>query len=164
MFVQNNMANLYTKSRIAVFCFVFDEDRVLLIKRANQPYSGMLTVPGGHKEQHETLHEACRREVFEETGLKLKGISFAGIAHASEQNSEGFEYTSIYYISREFAGTLRSSGEGEVLWLAVDEVPRRESHFFHPAFLSILSLILSASLPFELELKDTAGICTVNVL
>jgi ADP-ribose pyrophosphatase YjhB (NUDIX family) len=61
------------EGRLAIGCsaFVFDSKRekVLLLQRADD---GRWAVPGGAMEAGESLSEACMREVFEETGLKVK--------------------------------------------------------------------------------------------
>jgi ADP-ribose pyrophosphatase YjhB (NUDIX family) len=46
-------------------------DRVLLVKRRFAPSRGLYAFPGGRAEPGETLEEAARRELFEETGLQV---------------------------------------------------------------------------------------------
>lgn len=45
---------------------------ILLIKRKHAPFEGMFSLPGGFLDvaSNETLADAARRELFEETGLK----------------------------------------------------------------------------------------------
>ena len=53
-----------------------DEDlKVLLIKRRNDPYKNRWAFPGGFIEKGEDAHSAAKRELFEETGLDLKGLT-----------------------------------------------------------------------------------------
>lgn len=42
---------------------------VLLVQRGLEPYEGMWAIPGGFKRPNETLDEAARRELLEETGV-----------------------------------------------------------------------------------------------
>ncbi len=46
-------------------------DRVLLVKRGLAPSRGLYAFPGGRVEPGETLEAATRRELFEETGLRV---------------------------------------------------------------------------------------------
>jgi ADP-ribose pyrophosphatase YjhB (NUDIX family) len=48
--------------------------RVLLIRRGQEPLKGEWSLPGGAVELGETLEEAVRREVLEETGLVVEPV------------------------------------------------------------------------------------------
>jgi len=58
--------------RLAVSAGVWRAGRVLLIRRGQAPLSGLWTFPGGHVEPGETVADAVRREVLEETGLAVE--------------------------------------------------------------------------------------------
>ena len=45
---------------------------IVLIERRDPPYG--IAIPGGHVEYGETIEEACRREMREETSLELKDL------------------------------------------------------------------------------------------
>lgn len=47
-----------------------DKGEILFVKRRTFPFG--ITIPAGHVEKNETPREALEREVFEETGLKIK--------------------------------------------------------------------------------------------
>lgn len=53
----------------AVSVAVVRGDTVLLVKRARQPSQGLYAYPGGKVEAGETLEQAARRELLEETRL-----------------------------------------------------------------------------------------------
>lgn len=44
---------------------------VLLVERGEEPYAGLQAIPGGFKRPDETLDEAARRELAEETGVDV---------------------------------------------------------------------------------------------
>ena len=54
----------------AVSVAIVRSDTVLLVKRARPPSQGFYAFPGGKVDPGETLEEAARREVAEETGLQ----------------------------------------------------------------------------------------------
>ena len=59
----------YEKLRIGVACAIFDGESLLLEKRADCGWWGLI---GGSLETGETVEECALREVLEETGLHLK--------------------------------------------------------------------------------------------
>jgi 8-oxo-dGTP diphosphatase len=63
----------YPRAALTVDCVVFGLDeselRVMLIERDLEPFAGKWALPGGFVRVDETVEEAARRELQEETGL-----------------------------------------------------------------------------------------------
>jgi 8-oxo-dGTP diphosphatase len=55
---------------IVVFTIVDKDPQVLLVKRGGDTFAGMWALPGGFKNPNETLDQAARRELLEETNLE----------------------------------------------------------------------------------------------
>lgn len=51
---------------------------VLLIRRGESPFEGSLAIPGGFKRPNESLDEAARRELVEETGVDVPVLTQFG--------------------------------------------------------------------------------------
>ena len=67
---------MFEKKKSYVLGIVFDYklEEVLLLKRVNEPYSGRLNGIGGKVEHGEQFLEAMKREMFEETDIKLENV------------------------------------------------------------------------------------------
>jgi len=67
---------------LAVSAAIVRDGRVLIVRRARAPMLGVHTLPGGVVEAGETLEEAVRREIAEETGLTIAPVGLAGYRDA----------------------------------------------------------------------------------
>ena len=81
---------------IGVGVVLFRGDRVLLIRRARPPLLGAWSFPGGRQELGETVEEAGRRELREETGMTAAALVLAGHVDVIDRDDAGrirFHYT-----------------------------------------------------------------------
>lgn len=104
---------------LAVDCVIFDpSDRVLLIRRKNEPFANELALPGGFVEIGETVEDACRREVREETGLSLGAVSLIGVYSDPGRDPRGHT-CSVAFASRTAVTTLAPGDDAaEAHWFA----------------------------------------------
>ena len=68
------------RSEKAIFtnmCMVYDDNGNVLVQNRKDKEWGGITFPGGHVEKKESFTDSVIREVYEETGLKIKTPSFA---------------------------------------------------------------------------------------
>ena len=67
------MKNDYPSTpRVAIGAVVFNNNRVLLVRRGQPPSEDLWAIPGGSVEIGETLQEAAEREILEETGITIR--------------------------------------------------------------------------------------------
>jgi 8-oxo-dGTP diphosphatase len=73
-----------------------EDGRVLLIRRASDPYEGQWALPGGFVEVGETLEAAAAREAEEETGLKVEIVRLVGVYSDPDRDPRGHNVSCAY--------------------------------------------------------------------
>lgn len=124
--------------------FVFDkEDRVLLHLRSDNE---CWAHPGGFMELGESVEETARREVFEETGLRLGALGLFGIYSGPDKemtlpNGDEVACVDIMFTCREFEGRLQQENEESlaVKFFPLDALPPNMFTDQQPEFRDLLS-------------------------
>lgn len=111
---------------LAVSAAIIRDGKVLIVRRARPPASGVFTLPGGGVEAGETLREAVVREVREETRLAIEPLGLAGYREVITRDRDG--KVERHFVILPFAARW-SSGEvvlneelAEAHWLAPAEL------------------------------------------
>jgi 8-oxo-dGTP diphosphatase len=81
-----------------------------LVERGREPLKGYWSLPGGLVETGELLEDAIRREILEETGLRVKPVSIHKIFERIMRDSAGkaeYHYVLVDYICKITGGALR---------------------------------------------------------
>jgi ADP-ribose pyrophosphatase YjhB (NUDIX family) len=106
---------------LAVSAAIIRDGKVLIVRRAREPASGLYTLPGGGVEVGETLFEAVKREVREETALEVEPVGLAGYREAIGRDADGGierHFVILPFAARWIAGQpLLSEELSEAIWL-----------------------------------------------
>lgn len=117
----------------AVAAVVLDGNgRLLLARRAVEPFAGCWDTPGGFLEEGEHPIEALRRELEEETGLTVAVGPLIGIyPDAYGDGPEAVEIVNLVWEATPVAGEPAPADDvSELRWFALDALPPREELAF----------------------------------
>ena len=65
------------------------ENSIVLIRRKNPPFRGEFALPGGFVDVGETVEEACIRETYEETNIRVTIKKLIGVFSAPIRDPRG---------------------------------------------------------------------------
>ena len=109
----------------AVGC-VFRGDRMLLIKRGQEPSKGRWSVPGGAIELGEKIYDAVQREVREECGIEIEVVRVVNVADSIVPDESGrvwFHYVPVYVLARYVRGEAQADSDAlDVRWVVREEL------------------------------------------
>ncbi len=113
-------------------CYLFREGRCLMMlrnKKAHDANEGKWVGVGGKFLPDETAEECLRREVLEETGFALEGLTFHGVVHFVSDtwdDEDMYLYSSSQFRTPESlpGGTLPlpTCDEGSFAWIPVEDI------------------------------------------
>lgn len=112
---------------IATVCHILKGERLLLQKKSKglfgaDKWNGV----GGKLKQNETPEEGAKREVFEETGLKILNPEFHGILSFYFGDRKEPDWIVYVFSAKALEGKPRPSEEGLLRWFALKEIPYDE--------------------------------------
>ncbi len=119
----------YPRGALTVDCVVFglddDELEVLLIQRGLEPFKGSWALPGGFVRVDETLEDAARRELQEETGLAIGYLeqlyTFGAVERDPRERVVSVAYTALVKLSDH---QVRAATDArDVAWFGVHDLP-----------------------------------------
>lgn len=105
-------------------CMISDSSGNVVVQKREGPVWHGLAFPGGHVEYGESIVDSVIREVYEETGLTIENPRICGMKDWMRE--DGSRYLVFFFRTERFSGELRSSPEGEVRWMSLDEMLRGE--------------------------------------
>lgn len=139
----------YPRPAVTTDCVVFtsnnDDHAILLIRRKDDPYKNFWALPGGFMQMDETAEECAKRELKEETGIRVSEIEQLHTFSAVDRDPRG-RTISISFVAFVNASENRiTAGDdaGEAQWFRLDNLPSLA--FDHEQILRMAVLKLPTS-------------------
>lgn len=125
--------------RVAVGALVIKAGAVLLVKRGKAPSDGKWAIPGGSVELGETLQQAAEREIFEETGIRIRAAEPVYLFDFIERNrhdSIRFHYVIIDLAAEYLGGKIKPGDDADqAAWIPFAELKELDMNATTRAFL-----------------------------
>ena len=133
---------------------------VLLVRRGEAPFEGMWAIPGGFKRPTETLHDAARRELAEETGVDAASLLTQFGAYGDPGRDPRMNVVTVAYLAvlRDVGAVVAGTDAAEAALVPVCDVLNGQ---IEPAF-DHLQILRDAVERVRVELEVT-GIATAFV-
>jgi 8-oxo-dGTP diphosphatase len=143
----------YPRAALTVDCVVFGCDggelQILLIRRGLEPFKDKWALPGGFVRVEETLDDAARRELAEETGLQgvfLEQLYTFGTVNRDPR--ERVVSVAYYALTKPTDHTTAAATDAaEAKWFPVSAIPLLA--FDHAAILDIALTRLRGKLTYQ---------------
>lgn len=122
------MSHTYEHPRpaFAVDLVIRQGGRLLLIRRGEEPFTGMWALPGGHVDPDETAEHAAVRELREETGVRVEesDLRLVGVFSAPGRDPRGWAVSATFAVDLD-EETEATAGDdaSHVEWIGLDTLP-----------------------------------------
>ena len=142
------MSNEFPSSPIlGVGAVIVKDGKALIVKRANDPYKGQWSIPGGRVELGETLTDAVRREMREETGLEVRVGSVIEVFERVERLDGRIRYHFVIvdYLCTCVGGALCAGDDAvDAVWVTSEEL---EAYRVSESAVAVIRKALSTGWP-----------------
>ncbi|HEY1835474.1 MAG TPA: NUDIX hydrolase [Candidatus Saccharimonadales bacterium] len=120
---------------VTVDTLVLKDGKLLMVKRTGKLLEGgKWGLVGGFVDRDETLVEAAKREIFEETGWKVKNVTLLTVNDRPERPKEDRQNISFVYFCQAVKKTGKPDWESDdQQWFALSELPPKASIAFDHA-------------------------------
>lgn len=112
--------------RVAIGAVVIRNGAVLLVRRSKPPSEGLWAIPGGSVELGESLQQAAERELFEETGVRVRAgapcFAFDAV-HRDDDGRVRFHYVIVDLRAEYLSGEPEARDDAlEARWIRPEEL------------------------------------------
>ena len=129
----------YRNPTPTVDAIIEKDSKILLIKRKNEPYKDYLALPGGFVNVGETVENAAKREVKEETSINIELIDILGVYSDPNRDPRGQIMSTVFIgeiaPSNDTINVMAQDDAVGIQWISLNEIDDRIFGFDHRKIL-----------------------------
>jgi 8-oxo-dGTP diphosphatase len=112
----------FADPKVAASALIEQDGRVLLVRRVNEPFRGLWTLPAGFVDAGEDPADTAVRECLEETGLTVRIVRVLDVI-AGREHPRGADFI-IVYSAQVVSGELTAGDDADrAMWFERDQLP-----------------------------------------
>lgn len=112
----------FADPKVAAAVLVEQDSRVLLVRRINEPFRGLWTLPAGFVDAGEDPARAAERECWEETGLNVHTTRVLDVI-AGREHERGADFIVVYYAEVLSGDLLPADDADRAEWFLRSQLP-----------------------------------------
>lgn len=125
----------YRNPALTVDTVIIKDNKIVLVKRLNDPYKNHWALPGGFVEYGEKVESAAIREAKEETGLDIELDKLVGVYSDANRDPRGHTVT-VVYTAHIVGGKLQSDSDaGDAKFVVIDNLDFTVLAFDHDVII-----------------------------
>jgi ADP-ribose pyrophosphatase YjhB (NUDIX family) len=112
----------FADPKVAAAVLIEQDGRVLLVRRANEPFRGLWTLPAGFVDADEDPARAAERECLEETGLIVRVTRVLDVV-AGREHERGADFIIVYQAQVTGGEPVAGDDADRVEWFPRNALP-----------------------------------------
>ena len=112
------------------------DDKIVLIRRKNEPFKGKLAIPGGFVNEGELIEDRAIIEAKEETSLDVELKEILGVYSIPNRDPRGHLMTTVF-IAKPISGRVKGGDDAaDATWFKITDKILNEVSFDHKKILT----------------------------
>lgn len=129
-----------------------NNDLLLFQRRNKDPYKNLLGLLGGKKGKGEDTITALKREIFEESGLKvIYSRPFGVVCEKHYEGDRIYDFNLHIYYANCSGAIKHNKDEGEVIWISIEEFKFLKKDFIPSDWLIVNNFLNKSFKDFGLS-------------
>ena len=127
---------MYNNPVPTVDIIIEKDDKIVLIRRKNEPFKGKLAMPGGFVNEGELIENRAIEEAKEETSLDVKLKEILGVYSIPDRDPRRHLMTTVF-VAKPIGGKIRGGNDAsDATWFKINKKILNELSFDHKKIIT----------------------------